>query len=106
MASLAVLPVCDLNFDCGCGWPGAGAYAHCDIHTPGPPDCPWCDHPVFFVLAALFGYGLALAAALGSASRTGFLSCVGITVVVLLAALMLAGIVTSLLLGRPPLAGW
>jgi hypothetical protein len=35
-------PLCRLLFDCGCTWWWAGAAAHCNIHHPAPPHCPWC----------------------------------------------------------------
>ena len=33
---------CDLLFDCGCRALWAGQAAHCNIHNPAPPHCPWC----------------------------------------------------------------
>ena len=33
---------CDLLFDCGCRALWAGRAAHCNIHNPSPPHCPWC----------------------------------------------------------------
>ena len=38
LGAFAFLPICDLHFDCGCTWPGAGSDSHCDIHTSGLPD--------------------------------------------------------------------
>lgn len=38
-------------FHCGCS--ALALTAHCNIHAPAPPHCPWCAHPAWFVLAAL-----------------------------------------------------
>ena len=35
---------CHLLFDCGCVSLWAGGAAHCNVQTPGPPDCPFCAH--------------------------------------------------------------
>ncbi len=109
LAGITLMPICDLHFDCGCGWPGFGGFAHCDIHTAGPPDCPWCDQPWSFVLAALFSYSVGLAGALWVASgrRRWKLVSAGMTsFAAIVSATLLAGVVTSWILGRPPLAGW
>jgi hypothetical protein len=42
VASVTILPYCDLLFDCGCVWAWFGAADHCDIVVSGPPDCPLC----------------------------------------------------------------
>ncbi len=42
---LAVLPLCDLLFGCGCDWPWAGGVEHCNIHRANERHCPWCIHP-------------------------------------------------------------
>lgn len=42
VTSLVYMPVCNLAFDCGCTWPWLGGAQHCNIHVPGPPDCPLC----------------------------------------------------------------
>lgn len=46
LASLGLLliPFCGMLFGCGCTWLWDGAASHCNIHHPGPPDCPWCAH--------------------------------------------------------------
>lgn len=54
VASLLFLDFCDLFYDCGCVSPWAGGAAHCNIRTPGPPDCPYCAHPRV-AYGALFG---------------------------------------------------
>jgi hypothetical protein len=66
--AFTLLPVCGAVFDCGCTWPMWGGDAHCDIHHPGPPDCPLCANWVVGALAsaALFAawtgaFGLASA---------------------------------------------
>lgn len=53
-ASLLFLDLCDLFYDCGCVSLWAGGAAHCNIQTPGPPDCPYCAHPQV-AYGALFG---------------------------------------------------
>ncbi len=60
VAALAVVgahPFCNWMFGCGCTL--VGLTAHCNIHSPSPPHCPWCAQPAWFALAAL----LALVAA-------------------------------------------
>jgi hypothetical protein len=47
LTALTGLPLCNAVFDCGCTWFFAGGDAHCDIHHPGPPDCPLCAHWVY-----------------------------------------------------------
>ena len=106
LAGPALMPICDLCFDCGCGWPGFGGHSHCDIHTPGPPDCPWCDHPSTFVLAMLLAYGLALVGTLRLGGRAPVLVHVLVSLTLVLAGTLFAGIVTSILTGRPVLAGF
>jgi hypothetical protein len=49
------LPLCDLLFDCGCRWFFLGGAQHCNIHHPGPPDCPVCAS---LIVGAAFGLGL------------------------------------------------
>ncbi len=105
LAAVAVLPLCNLHFDCGCSWPGLGGWTHCDIHTAGPPDCPWCERPMLFVVSLLFSAAAGLAGAVWSAARLHFAWVVLVSLGLFWAGALLAGIVTSLLLGRPVLAG-
>ena len=42
VTSVVYMPVCNLAFRCGCTWPWLGGVEHCNIHVPGPPDCPVC----------------------------------------------------------------
>lgn len=35
---------CNLIFRCGCQSLWAAADAHCNIHHPSPPHCPFCAH--------------------------------------------------------------
>jgi hypothetical protein len=100
------MPVCDLCFDCGCLWPGLGGVSHCDIQVKGAPDCPWCAYPWsgftamgFSALAGLLAMG-----AVPVRLHWGLRTLVGI--VTLFGAAFVAGIVTSLWLGLPPLAGF
>ncbi|MBI1896757.1 MAG: hypothetical protein HYS04_09535 [Acidobacteria bacterium] len=37
-----LIDFCGWLYGCGCHSLWAGADAHCNIHQPGPPDCPWC----------------------------------------------------------------
>ena len=60
VAIVGAHPFCNLMFHCGCGL--VSLTAHCNIHQPSPPHCPWCAHPPWFALAALFGLGGAWAA--------------------------------------------
>lgn len=55
--SVALLPICDLLFDCGCSWPWTGGVAHCNVFQHGVPHCPWCAYPrsADLSLAALLG---------------------------------------------------
>jgi hypothetical protein len=50
--AFTLLPICNALFDCGCTWPFQGADEHCDIHRPGPPDCPICANWGLGALAA------------------------------------------------------
>ena len=36
-------PYCGVIFRCHCTWPWAGGAAHCNIHNPTGPRCPWCN---------------------------------------------------------------
>lgn len=42
-ASVLMPPVCHLLFKCGCSWLWTTAAAHCNVHKPTPPHCPWCS---------------------------------------------------------------
>jgi hypothetical protein len=44
-SSLFFLDLCGLVFSCGCRSLWSGGAAHCNIHNPSPPHCPWCAHP-------------------------------------------------------------
>ncbi len=50
--AFTLLPICNAIFDCGCTWPMWGAADHCNIHHPGPPDCPLCTNWALGGLAA------------------------------------------------------
>lgn len=47
-------------FHCGCS--ALALTAHCNIHAPTPPHCPWCAHPTTFALSALLALFVAFAA--------------------------------------------
>ncbi len=104
LGAASFLTLCDLSFDCGCLAPGMGDWQHCDIQTAGPPDCPWCERPPVAGAAFVF-------AALGSLLATR--AAIRFPLFVVVAAgwagfnlsTLLAGIVTALALGLPPLAG-
>jgi hypothetical protein len=49
-------PFCNLMFHCGCS--ALALTAHCNIHAPTPPTCPWCAQPLWFALAALLALAL------------------------------------------------
>lgn len=44
VTSMTYHAICNLVFDCGCSWFFAGGTDTCDIHVPGPPDCPVCTN--------------------------------------------------------------
>ncbi len=46
-AGVFFLDACHMLYDCGCVALWAGGAAHCNIQTPGPPDCPFCANPGF-----------------------------------------------------------
>ena len=53
-------PICNLITGCGCSTLFGGATATCDIHVPGPPDCPVCTNVAVgaaFSAALLAGWG-------------------------------------------------
>lgn len=66
--AFTLLPICNALFDCGCTWPMSGAADHCNIHHPGPPDCPLCANwPLGALAAATLFVGYAGALGLGLA---------------------------------------
>jgi hypothetical protein len=62
--AFTLLPICNALFDCGCTWPMWGAADHCNIHHPGPPDCPLCANRALGALAGATLF-VAYAGALG-----------------------------------------
>jgi hypothetical protein len=60
VAIVGAHPFCNWMFHCGCGL--VSLTAHCNIHSPSPPHCPWCARPAWFALAG----ALALVAASGA----------------------------------------
>ena len=44
LASFALYPFCGFVFGCGCVMSGFGGAAHCNVHRPSGPHCPWCEH--------------------------------------------------------------
>ena len=61
IVSLTYHATCDMVFDCGCSWIFAGGTDTCDIHVPGPPDCPVCTN-----VAAGIAFSAALLAVWGA----------------------------------------
>jgi hypothetical protein len=62
MIAIFFLPLCGFLFGCGCRNLWAGGVEHCNIHVPGPPDCPWCSGPfaiqwIPFILVCLSAIG-------------------------------------------------
>ena len=106
IAGMAILPLCDVNFDCGCTWPGRGAAALCDTRTAGAPDCPWCGNVSSFALTILFSYGLALGGAFLIADKLPFPLIVLVALVWVVVGTLVAGVFTSLVLDLPVLGGW
>ena len=106
LGAVAFLPVCDLSFDCGCRAPGLGGHSHCDIHTSGPPDCPWCDHDWagYAAMALSASIGLVVVWVLPRGARPMIVIVAGLGA--LLGGALVAGVATSLWLGLPVLAGW
>jgi hypothetical protein len=105
LGAFAFLPICDLHFDCGCGFPGFGGHSHCDILTAGSPDCPWCDHTWLGYAAMAFSAALGLAAVLVLPRRAPWTLALIAALAGVFGAQMIAGVATSLWLGRPLLAG-
>jgi hypothetical protein len=44
LATFALYPFCNFVFGCGCVMTGLGGAAHCNVHRPTGPHCPWCEH--------------------------------------------------------------
>lgn len=42
---VAILPLCDFVYQCGCKVWWRGAAAHCNMHHPGVKHCPFCTVP-------------------------------------------------------------
>lgn len=53
VTSVFFIDFCALVFSCGCRSLWAGADAHCNIHTPGVPHCPFCDAAGYAVWAMI-----------------------------------------------------
>ena len=56
-AGVFFIDVCNAIFACGCRSLWAGIAEACNIHSAGPPHCPWCQYPTagavaFFAVAA------------------------------------------------------
>lgn len=42
-SAVFLIDFCGLIYQCGCRSLWAGAARHCNVHTAGAPDCPWCS---------------------------------------------------------------
>jgi hypothetical protein len=94
LAAVALYPICDLVYQCGCTAMGLGGDVHCNVHRPTGPHCPWCEHP------ALGTVGLALTLAgqalvylsvwrrAHSVAAAGFAAALGFPLAALLAAFL------------------
>jgi len=94
LAAAALYPFCGLVFRCGCTAMWLTADAHCNVHRPTGPHCPWCEHPglgtVGLVLTLVF-QGLLYLRVFGrsrSATASGFAAVVFFPLAALLAALL------------------
>jgi hypothetical protein len=73
LVALTYHAICDAVFDCGCSWIFAGGTVTCDIHVPGPPDCPVCTNVavgIAFSAAMVAGWGGLVGFAAGRLERT------------------------------------
>ncbi len=80
-------------FHCGCS--ALALTAHCNIHAPSPPHCPWCAQPAWFALAALLALACA-GVAIALLWRRGT-TAVAPSIVVGLAGLVVGGGVGALI---------
>jgi hypothetical protein len=74
LGSLTFHVLCDAVFDCGCTWMFAGGDTHCDVHVPGPPDCPPCSDVAAgaaFTAVLLAGWTLPARGLIAVARRRG-----------------------------------
>ena len=67
LVALTAHPICNVITGCGCSTLFTGATATCDIHVPGPPDCPVCTNMLIgaaftAALVAVWGAVVAFAA--------------------------------------------
>ena len=44
VAGILLVNFCDWVYQCGCRSLWNGADAHCNVHDPDSPNCPWCEH--------------------------------------------------------------
>ncbi len=93
-AAVLFIDVCDTIFACGCHSLWNGAAAACNIHSVGPPHCPWCQHPTAGVVA-FFAVAAAQAAVVFWPGRLGLWARLGLAI----AALPLVGGAVGLLQG-------
>ena len=105
IGSFVFMPICHLHFDCGCGWPGLGGHAHCDVLQSGPPDCPWCYHSWLGYTVMIFSAALALMVIVIAPPRWSVFKVTLLATAAMIVGLVMSGIVTSVWLGQPILAG-
>lgn len=94
LAAAVLYPFCGLVFRCGCTAMWLTSAAHCNVHRPTGPHCPWCEHPglgtVGLVLTLVF-QGLLYMTAFRrsrSAAASGFAAMLFFPLAALLAALL------------------
>ena len=96
VAAAVAHPLCNLFFHCGCAWTGP---AHCNIHNPSPPHCPWCTASWHFLAAGavwLAGAGLGIGLARRRFGRHA-LTSIGLGLVGLLIGAVVSAVGTKLL---------
>ena len=104
-ASVLMPPVCNLLFKCGCSWLWTTAAAHCNVHNPAPPHCPWCSHGAlgYYLPYAGFMVGQFAAGALMFRLTGQMVLAVMTTVAAILPVAYLMGLVTIRLVDYPHL---
>ena len=97
-ASVFFIDYCHLIYDCGCVSLWAGGAAHCNIQTPGPPNCPYCAKSDL-ASGALVSTVLAQAAALFAPGRLGTLRRAGLALLAFPVVVGAVGLVAGMALG-------
>ena len=70
-ALVAITPLCGFMFDCGCDWPWAGLYHHCNFFDAlSKLKCPWCNNVAAGALSMLAVFGASIFAAYRASAIT------------------------------------